>query len=82
MNKITIRVKSESLFWSKVEKTIKEFDNIYGVKAEYHTDYIHGTHWLLTGYKDALKNLITNCRKQYNFLNWQDAEYQLKKRCK
>ena len=69
MDEVTIRVKSKSLFWSEVEKVIKEIDNIYGVKAEYHMDYIHGTYWLLTGYKDGLKNLIANGQKQYGFLN-------------
>ena len=69
MDEVTIRVKSKSLFWSEVEKVIKEIDNIYGVKAEYHMDYIHGTYWLLTGYKDRLKNLIANGQEQYGFLN-------------
>lgn len=82
MNEVTIRVKSKSLFWSEVEKAIKEFDNIYGVKAEYHMDYIHGTHWLLSGYKDALKKLIADCWKQFEFLDWQDAKYQMKESCK
>lgn len=82
MNEVTIRVRSKSLFWSEVEKAIKEIDNFYGVKAEYHMDYIHGTHWLLTGYKDALKNLIANGRNRCEFLDWQDAKYQLKESCK